>query len=214
MKNNSSMKAHAIFLLVINMLSFSFFVDGAEFVKGTHYNELSQPINDNKEVREFFSFYCPACYRHEPIINELEAKLPADLNLVKNHISGMPGRDVVVEEGLSKALLTAQRLNIEDEIAASIFKRIHVDKTVFSHDKDIRELFLLHDIAPSRADNIFDSFSVNMNIKRMKKLTEILQNQGVTRVPTIIVNGKYQVETGAIKSKEEYIELVLYLTGK
>lgn len=45
----------------------------------------------------------------------------------------------------------------------------------------------------------------------MKNNTEVLRNQGISSVPTVIVNGKYKVETGAIKSKEQYIELVLYL---
>ena len=39
----------------------------------------------------------------------------------------------------------------------------------------------------------------------------ILRKQKITSVPTVIVNGRYKVETAQLKSKQEYIDLVLYL---
>jgi len=215
MKNYIDFNLISRFVLVTFLLLSSTLVSADDFVKGTHYNELSKPINGNlnsaKEVREFFSFYCPGCYRHEPIIDELKTSLPDNVALIKNHIDGMPGRDVVIEEALSKALLTASLLNVEDEIVAAIFNYIHVNKARFSNDKDIKNLFLLHGIDEQRFDKVFNSFSVKTGVNKMKKATEILRKQGVTRVPTVIVNGKYILETRAIKSKEQYIELVLYL---
>ena len=77
MKNKTNLTLISTFIFVSCLFLSSAFVSAADFVEGTHYNELTTPINDNlnstKEVREFFSFYCPACYRHEPIIGELKA---------------------------------------------------------------------------------------------------------------------------------------------
>ena len=190
-------------------------VSATNFVKGTHYNVLSTPLNDPpssaKEVREFFSSYCPGCYRQEPIFSALKVKLPANVPFIKNHIEGMPGRDVAIEEALSKALLTAQLLKVEETITAAIFINIQVNKANFSDDKDIKNIFLLHGIDEQRFDEVFNSFNVKTRVNKMRKVTGILRKQGLSRVPTVIVNGKYQVETGSIKSKQEYIELVLYL---
>ena len=215
MKNQSNFTLVSTFVLVSFLLLSSAFVSAADFEEGKHYKVLSTPINDKlnsaKEVRELFSFYCPACYRHEPIIGELKAQLPENIMLVKNPIDGMPGRDVAIEHALSKALLTATLLKVEDKISAAIFKYIYVNKATFTNEKDIKNIFLLHGIEEQRFDKIFNSFSVKTGVNKMKKNTEILRNQGISSVPTVIVNGKYKVETGAIKSKEQYIELVLYL---
>jgi len=218
MKNNASFTFISTFVLVSFLSLSSAFVSAADFVKGTHYNELNTPINDNlnsaKEVREFFSFYCPACYRHEAIIGELKAQLPDNIALVKNAIDGMPGRDIAIEELLSKALLTAKLLKVEDKIVATIFKYIYVNKATFTNETDIKNIFLLQGIEEQRFDKIFNSFSVKTGVNKMRKNTETLRNQGISSVPTVIVNGKYKVETGAIKSKEQYIELVLYLLSQ
>ena len=117
----------------------------------------------------------------------------------------------LIEQALSKALLTAKLLKVEDQIAAAIFKYIYVNKATFTNEKDIKNIFLLHGIEEQRFDTVFNSFSVKTGVNKMKKNTETLRNQGISSVPTVIVNGKYKVETGAIKSKEQYIELVLYL---
>ncbi|MCJ8294745.1 MAG: thiol:disulfide interchange protein DsbA/DsbL [Colwellia sp.] len=215
MKNNTNFIAVVMSAVVTFSLLASPSLSAADFVKGTHYKELSTPINDHlnsgQEVREFFSFYCPGCYRIEPIITALKTKIPADVTFIKNHIDGMPGRDVAIEQGLSKALLTARLLKIEDKITAAIFKYIQVNKATFSNDKDIKNIFLLQGIDGQRFDEVFNSFSVKTGVKKMNKATEVLRKQGITSVPTAIVNGKYKVETGAIESQQQYIDLVLYL---
>jgi thiol:disulfide interchange protein DsbA len=215
MKNQNNFNLISAFGLASFLLLSSAFVSAADFVKGTHYNELSTPIHANlnsaKEVREFFSFYCPGCYRQEPIIGALKVQLPDNVPLIKSHIEGMPGRDVVIEKALSKAILTAKFLNIEEEITAAIFKYIHVSRANFSTKKDIKTIFLLQGIDGQRFDEVFDSFGVKTGVNKMKKQRDILRKQGITSVPTVIVNGKYKVETVALESKEQYIELVLYL---
>lgn len=202
----TSMCAVVVFLLLASPLS-----SATSFTKGTHFNELTTPINGNKEVREFFSFYCPGCYRHEPIVAALKLKLPDGVSLEKNHIDNMPGREPAIEKGLSKALLTAKLLNIEEKVTADIFKYIHVSKASFDNDKDIKNIFLLQGVDEQRFDKVFNSFSVKTGLNKMNKSTEILRNQGITSVPTVIVNGRFKVETGQLKSQQEYIELVLYL---
>jgi thiol:disulfide interchange protein DsbA len=218
MKHQKYFNVIPAFVLASFLLLSSAFVSAADFIKGTHYNELSIPIHSNlnsvKDVSEFFSFYCPGCYRLEPVIGALKVQLPDNVALTKNHIEGMPGRDVTIEKSLSKAILAAKFLNIEEEITAAIFKYIHVSRANFSTKQDIKNIFLLQGIDGQRFDEVFDSFSVQTGVSKMNKETEILRKQGITSVPTVIVNGKYKVETSAIESKEQYIALVLYLLNR
>ncbi|KGJ97397.1 thiol:disulfide interchange protein DsbA/DsbL [Colwellia psychrerythraea] len=214
MKNNVNFIAVVIFVVATFSLFASQSLSAITFVKGTHYKELTTPINSdnlNKEVREFFSFYCPGCYRIEPIITALKAELPAEIPFIKNHIDGMPGRDLVIEQGLSRAILTAKLLKLEDQVSAAIFNYIHVNKATFNTNKDIKNIFLLLGVDGQRFDKVFNSFSVKTGVNKMNKATEVLRQQGITSVPTAIVNGKYKVETGALESQQQYIELVLYL---
>jgi thiol:disulfide interchange protein DsbA len=215
MRNPINFIAVTLFAVVSFSLFISPLSNAAKFTEGTHYSELATPINDSfqskREVREFFSFYCPGCYRHEPIVGALKAKLPNGVTLEKNHINGMPGRELVIEQGLSKALLTAKLLNIEEKVTADIFKYIHVTKATFAHDKEIKDIFLLQGIDGQRFDKVFNSFSVKTGVSKMNKSTETLRSQGITSVPTVIVNGRYKVETGQLKSQQEYIDLILFL---
>jgi len=211
MKNSLSFTTAIIFTIAIISLMVSTSSSAANFIEGKHFKELAVPINNKKEVREFFSFYCPGCYRHEPVVAALKAKLPDDVRLIKHHIDGMPGRELVIEQGLSKALITATLLESEDKITAELFKFIHVNKATFTDDKDIKNIFLLQGIDGKRLDKVFNSFSVKTGLIKMNKTTEILRQQGLRSVPTVIVNGRYKVETGQLKSQQEYIDLVLYL---
>jgi len=215
MKNHINSITTIMFTVVLFLLFVSPLSGATNFIKGTHFNELTTPINgsfhSDKEIREFFSFYCPGCYRHEPIIAALKLKLPDGVLLEKNHIDNMPGRELAIEQGLSKALLTAKLLNIEEEVSADIFKYIHVNKASFDNDKDIKNIFLLRGIDGQRFDEVFNSFSVKTALNKMNKSTEILRKQGINSVPTVIVNGRYKVETSQLKSQQEYIALVLYL---
>ncbi len=43
----------------------------------------------------------------------------------------------------------------------------------------------------------------------MKRNTE---NAKISGVPALVVNGKYRVETGAIKSYDEMLDIAIYLT--
>ena len=63
-------------------------------------------------------------------------------------------------------------------------------------------------------ETIFNSFSINTTVKKMNKATEALRKQGINRVPTVIVNGKYQVNRGSVRSEKEFASLVKYLTQK
>lgn len=191
-----------------------FAVEAAEFKKGTHFVELSQPINAPKGVTEFFSFYCPACFKQEPLMNEIKASLPEGFTFRKNHVDNMPGRDLEAERMLTKALITANRLGVADKVVPAIFNYIHVSRAQFTDVKDVKNLFLLADVKGEDFDKAFKSFSTNTQLRKMSKDTQTIRSQGHSSVPTLIINGRYKPVTSSIKSIEEYKQLVLFLLNK
>lgn len=186
----------------------------SNFKQGEHYFALDKEVSKVQQITEYFSFYCPACFRQEPFMNQLKSKLPNKENFKKNHVTAMPGRDVESETMLSKALATARLLKIEEQINGAIFKYIHVNRANFDNVKDVKNLFLLQGIDSATFDKTFASFKVNMEAKRMASNTQKLRDKGYTSVPTIVINNNYIPNIRSIKSMQEYEDLVQYLLNK
>ncbi|WP_218352736.1 thiol:disulfide interchange protein DsbA/DsbL [Alteromonas lipotrueiana] len=205
---------HRKLIMVITSFFLFFTVQAAEFTEGDHYLEIEGQITEKKEITEFFSFYCPACFRQEAFMNDLKASLPKDAVFNKNHVDGMPGRQSEIEDLLTKALITAEYLHVEKQLVPAIFNYIHLDKADFHNEKDIKSLFLVNDVDAEKFDKVFSSFSVNTRAKVMKKNTKDIRSQGFSGVPTLIVNGKYKPLTKNLKTMQEYKSLVLFLLNK
>ena len=197
------------------LLSLTLFsAHAAQFNPGEDYLELDTAATKEKEITEYFSFYCPACFRQEPFMKELEAAIPESATFKKNHVDSMPGRNPQIERLLTKALVTATFLKAEDKMVPAIFNYIHVDNATIDNEKDIRNLFIVNGIEPKSFDKTFSSFAVNTQAKKMEKNTAFVRSQGFTGVPTLIINGKYKPLTNNIKTMKEYQELVLFLLNK
>ena len=171
----------------------------SKFTEGDYYQIIKGELTEQKEITEFFSFYCPACFRQESMMLEIAADLPEGATFKKNHVDGMPGRDLPMEQALTKALITAKALKIKDKMVPAIFNYIHVNKANFSSEKDIKNLFVINGTDANRFDSTFNSFSVNMAAKKMQKNTADIRKQGFSAVPTLIINGKYKPLTNKIK---------------
>ncbi len=201
-------------LSIFIILSFSTVVKASEFTKDDYYIEIEGDITKNKEITEFFSFYCRHCFKQEPLMNELIAFLPADASFKKNHVDNMPGQNIKIEQALTKALITADILKVKNKIVPAIFKYIHTDKAKFDNEKDIKNLFLINGVDSNKFDKTFASFHVKNQFNKMQKKTKVLRQQGIGSVPTLIINGKYKPVTDNIKSMDEYKKLIIYLLNK
>ena len=185
-----------------------------EFKKGEHYVEIKGTSTKNKQITEYFSFYCPACFKQEPFMNDLKASMPNGAVFTKNHVDGMPGRNPQIEQLLTKALVTAELLKVEDKIIPAIFNHIHISRANFGSQNEVKSLFTKNGVDGASFDKTFSSFGVNAYAKKMQRNTSNLRQQGFSAVPTLIVNGKYKPLTNKIKSMQEYRELVLFLLNK
>ncbi|KLV03231.1 thiol:disulfide interchange protein [Photobacterium aquae] len=190
----------------IALLSLS--AHAAKFTEGDYYKVLDMQKSSTPLVTEYFSYFCPHCNGFQPVIAQLKKNLPDNAKLQKNHVSFMGGP---MGKSMSKAYATAVVLGIEDKMTPVLFNRIHTMNKPPRNDAEIRQIFIDEGVKAEDFDNAFNSFAVNSMVNRFNKS---FQDSGLTGVPAIIVNNKYLVEAGKVKSVDEYFELVNYLLTK
>ncbi|KJG54217.1 thiol:disulfide interchange protein [Photobacterium kishitanii] len=191
----------------------SFIVHAAKFTEGNYYKILDQPQSTTPVVTEFFSLYffslyCPHCFQFEPMMRELKTKLPDNVKFQQMHVSFMGGS---MGKVMSKAFATAVVLNVTDKMVPVLFNRIHTLNQPPRNEAEVRQIFIDEGVPAAEFDGAFNSFAVNSMVTRFDKSFE---DAGLTGVPAVIVNNKYLVKTGKIKSADEYFELVNFLLKK
>ncbi|MBA6234401.1 MULTISPECIES: thiol:disulfide interchange protein DsbA/DsbL [unclassified Colwellia] len=197
------------------MLLLPLMASAANYQEGTHYTVVSEQVTKKPEVREFFSFYCPHCFRFEPFMAGVKKQLPTGVNFEFNHVDFLRGASPVMQQMLSKALVVAEELGMERKLMGALFNYIHVQRAVFTSEKDIRNVFVLNGADGEKFDKLMKSFGVNSKVKQMKKKQDYYaKSGGLTGVPTVIVNGRYKIDNASLDKKNleaDYNNLVKYL---
>jgi thiol:disulfide interchange protein DsbA len=181
-------------------------VGAQHFVEGTHYSiveSINQEVDSNETI-EYFSFSCPGCYVMEAHIQTLEHALPS-LNLRRVHLP-FGGRKAKVSQQafVLMALLDA------DQYYQDVFDRIHLDKKGFNNQQELVTFFQELGYSKLEVTNALNSFSAD---SMLRKMNNEAKNNKIESVPTIIVNGKYQVNVQAVFSGVNLAELIQHLNG-
>lgn len=193
-----------IFTLVA-ALFMSISIQAAQFSEGTHYQVLNVEKATNPKVTEFFSFYCPHCYKFEGVIEQLKSSMPTEAKFEKVHVAFMGSKMAVP---MAKSYATMIALGVEDKMVAAMFKQIHELRQAPKDEVALRQIFIDYGIDAEKYDAAYNSFAVNSMQKRFDKQFEA---STLTGVPGVLVNNKYIVKPDNIKSFEEYNQLVNYL---
>ncbi|WP_404342223.1 thiol:disulfide interchange protein DsbA/DsbL [Pseudoalteromonas mariniglutinosa] len=190
----------------------------AQYEEGIHYDVVSERATRTPEVKEFFSFYCPACNNMEALIGEFKPKLDSGVKFKKSHVDFVGVRDTEHQKMISQALATAEVLPQKDKIIAAMFNHIHTKRARFNELADIKDVFIAQGVDSDKFDKLFSSFSVRTLGSKMKRDQEYFKQKGALRgVPTFIVNGKYKLNLGdesGITEAEEISKLINYLAAK
>ncbi|AQS38378.1 Thioredoxin [Shewanella psychrophila] len=196
-------------LIAIALLMAPMAAMAVDYKEGVHYTVINQgPATAKPEITEFFSFYCGHCYNFSKTeVPKIKANLPEGVVFKQNHVDFI-GREMGVE--MSRAFAVAHQLKVEDKIEKAIFAAIHEKKEHFTSRDDVRKLFIANGVEGKDFDAAADSFMVSAQMSQMKRATE---NAKISGVPSLVVNGKYRVETGAIKSYDELLDIAYYLTS-
>jgi len=91
-----------------------------------------------------------------------------------------------------RAYYAAETMGILDKSHAAIFTKLHTEHAPVNSVEDVAGLYT--DFGVSQADFLasMQSFAVNAKIARAQ---QTVQRYGVTGTPTIIVNGKFRVQS-------------------
>ncbi|PCJ57409.1 MAG: disulfide bond formation protein DsbA [Planctomycetota bacterium] len=209
-------KVQQLFMvLLMPLLAFSISANAEQYTEGKQYTKISETASRNAEVREYFSFYCPACFRFEPLMKTVKNNLTDDVKFERNHVDFLRAASPKIQGMLSKAIVVAEQLGMEKKLVAAIFNYIHVQRAVITSEKDIRNIFVLNGADGDKFDKLMKSFSVNSKAKAMKKSQDIMSKSGALKsVPTIIVNGKYRINVSAVDKnnfEQDYQNLINHL---
>ena len=209
-------KVQQLFIvLLMPLLAFSISANAEQYTEGKQYTKISETASRNAEVREYFSFYCPACFRFEPLMKTVKNNLTDDVKFERNHVDFLRAASPKIQGMLSKAIVVAEQLGMEKKLVAAIFNYIHVQRAVITSEKDIRNIFVLNGADGDKFDKLMKSFSVNSKAKAMKKSQDIMSKSGALKsVPTIIVNGKYRINVSAVDKnnfEQDYQNLINHL---
>jgi protein dithiol oxidoreductase (disulfide-forming) len=179
----------------------------AEYKEGVHYTVINEgPATEKPEITEFFSFFCGHCYNFsKTVVPKIKTTLPEGVSFSQAHVEFI-GREMGAE--MSRAFAVAHQLNVDEKMEAAIFAAIHDERKRLTNRDDVRALFVANGIDGKDFDSAANSFMVNAQMSKMKRDTE---NAKLSGVPSLVVNGKYRVETGAVKSFDEVLAIAYHL---
>ncbi|CED70719.1 thiol:disulfide interchange protein DsbA [Aliivibrio wodanis] len=184
------------------MLVFS--VQAASFEEGKHYKILDVEKSETPKVTEFFSFYCPHCYKFEAIVKSLKPALPKSVKFEKIHVAFMGEMAVP----MAKSYATMVVLGVEETMVPAMFKQIHELGLRPKNEAELRQIFIDNGVDAKKYDATYNNFVVNSMQRNFDKQFEA---STLTGVPGVLVNNKYIVKPGEIRSYDEYNQLVNYL---
>ncbi|MGJ8692847.1 MAG: thiol:disulfide interchange protein DsbA/DsbL [Thalassotalea sp.] len=213
-------KIFSVILVVLTAViaTVSFVATSSTYKEGEHYTTVSDEVSRQPEVREFFSFYCPHCFKFEPFFADVKKQLPSEVKFIRNHVDFLRAASPEVQFMLTKATIVAKQLNVEEQMVNKIFNYIHVQGAAFTSERDIRNVFVLNGVDGDEFDKAFKSFASNSQAKQLKKTQDYYSNKrAITGVPATIVNGRYRVNIQALDRANndatvaDYVKLVKYL---
>ncbi|OZI14996.1 protein disulfide oxidoreductase DsbA [Sodalis-like symbiont of Philaenus spumarius] len=179
------------FALVGITLAFS--ASAAQCTEGQQYVQLDKPVTSEHQVLEFFSFYCPHCYKFEQVyhISSMVKKaLPAGTKMTKYHVNflGPMGKQ------LTQAWAVAMALGVEDKVSPLLFDGLQKTQTIRTPD-DIRAVFVKAGVSAEEYDSAWNSFVVKSLVVQQEKAATDLQ---LRSVPAMFVNGKYMLKNNGM----------------
>lgn len=205
-------------LVLFITLVFSWASTAFEYQEGNQYTVVAEKKTNKPELREYFSFYCPACRGFEAYLGDFEALLPTGTSLEKTHVDFMGHTSKEIQFMMGKALIVAQKAGIDKKFSQALFKYLQTDRAKIENEKDIRNVFVLSGGDGDMFDKSINNFSVVTQAKRNQKVQDALSaKRALKSVPTFVVNGKYLINSKALDKNnfmEDYKNLVKYLLTK
>ncbi|OXS01979.1 DsbA family protein [Shewanella algae] len=195
--------------------------NAADFIEGKHYTQIAKKGSEEPKLTEFFSFYCHNCFSMETqYLPDIKAGLNKEVSFDNKHVDFM-NSDLGTE--VMKSLAIMQELGATDKLVHPMFAAIQGEEGAHGHDHsapghkhtsainsrdDIKQLFAANGVDVSQYDALADSKKINDVIALWRKQ----QNEfAIQSVPSFVVNDKYMVNLGEIRTLGELTDLINFL---
>lgn len=201
------MKHLVLSAMTVSVMAMSGLANAAEpFVAGKDYTVLSNPGKVEKpgmiEVREFFWYGCPHCYRLEPYVASWLASKPANINFVRSPAAMNP-----VWEQNARGYYAVELMGLTNKVHKPLFDAIHQKNQRLFDQKSLANFYQGYGVDSNKFNAMFKSFAVSGKIAQSKQLAQAYQLDGV---PALVVNGKYVVKG----EDQKVIQVVNYLINR
>ena len=190
----------AVTMLVLSALSLTAHADETpRYEEGKQYTPLNTALptsyrgDEIGEIFEFFSFSCIHCYRLEPGVERFLKEKPDNIRFTQ-----IPVVFNERQKPEARAYYVAQLLKL-DGAGKAIFDENFVKKDYLRTDKDFAKFFTQFGLSEDDYMAKAYSFAVDSLVNKSIRLTGESQISGT---PAIIVNGKYQIDTGIVGGNE------------
>jgi len=185
-------------------------LSGISFAAEKGYKELTavQPTQDASkvEVREFFWYGCPHCYKLEPYMEKWLKNRPKNVDFIRQPavFNAQWGKH-------AKAYFTAEYLGVVDKVHADFFLAIQVKNESLESESDLAAFFIAHGVSKEDFSTAYSSFNVDSQMRKAKAMGP---KYGITGVPAVVVNGKYLVNARTAGSNEKMIAVINQLIAQ
>jgi len=181
---------------------------GAQYEEGVHYQVLDPqaPLStsgEGIEVSEYFSYGCGHCFQFDPVLNAWLDKQPEDVNFdrtpaVWNDYYG----------NLAQTYYTLKAMDLLESLHVAVFEAIHIQRKNLSKPGVMADFLEEAGVDPESFAKVFNSFGVRMSLQQADARGRAYRASGV---PTLIVNGKYRIETRGAGSVQEMLKVAEFL---
>lgn len=190
-----------IFLLLTGMPAHA---NAADFKVGEHYTIVAPEPTSEPLVQEFFSYGCGGCSSFDSVFQQAKRALSdqADFKYVPVDFGGgfwTPTQDL---------FLVLEALGRREEMHQAAFGHFFGQPQQPKTEASVKAFLAQHGISEEQYEKTVSSFAVHVKESRYDKLTKQYR---ISSTPTVIVNGKYRAEHGAVGNAQEFVQLIRYL---
>ncbi|ENV34800.1 thiol:disulfide interchange protein DsbA/DsbL [Acinetobacter gerneri] len=185
------------------VMAFSANAMAADYVAGKDYTVIKNPgkvdVPGKIEVREFFWYGCPHCFKLEPYMQTWLKALPKDVHFVRTPAA----MNKMWEQG-ARAYYVSEELGIRKKTHLPLFHAIQVENKQLFDQASQAKFFTKFGVPEAKFNSLYNSFSVSSKIAKSNQLAQQYQ---LTGVPAVVVNGKYVVqgEDGKVTQVVNYL---------
>lgn len=203
-------RKYHLLLTVMLMVLAPFSMAAEQYVAGTHYEILEQPVrtrdSSKVEVVEVFWYGCGHCYNFEPLLKQWKKKQADDVDVWQS-----PAMWNSAMSTHARMFFTAKSLGVLDKLHDPLFTLMNVERKRLVDPDDIEDVFA--DFGVDRKDfrKTFKSFSVNSQVKQADARA---RSYKITGTPEMIVNGKYRVSGRLAGGQTEMLAVADFLVNK